>query len=459
MDATDLAFAGPGRQAELLRAGEVTARELTELSLARIRRIDPHLNAFRIVLEDQALISADQADARLRAGDDRPLLGVPVAIKDDMGVAGQPRTYGTNGVDRAQTADYEAVARLRGAGAVVVGITNVPEMTMWGFTETATNGITRNPWDPQRTPGGSSGGSAAAVAAGLVSLATASDGLGSIRIPAACCALVGLKGQRGRVPTDPLADPWHGLSVFGALTRTVADHVLVYGVLAGRTYEAALAGPPGPLRVAVSFATPRESLARLGAEARRVTEEVAEELRGLGHTVLERDPDLSSATTAASARYFVGIHDDVGTHIEHPERLEPRTRSMARFGRLVGERGLGWATRSEAAHAARALALFDDADVLLTPTLAGPPIPVGSCTGRGALRTLDAQTRWAPPYTAVWNHLGNPAISVPGGRTRDGLPLGVQLVGPPDGEERLLALAVQLEQARPWAQDRPPLAA
>jgi amidase len=459
MDATDLAFAGPGRQAELLRAGEVTARELTELCLGRIRRLDGQLNAFRVVLEEEALIAADQADARLRAGDHRPLLGVPVAIKDDMGVAGQLRTYGTNGVDRPEPADYEIVARLRSAGAVVVGITNVPEMTAWGFTETATNGITRNPWDLQRTPGGSSGGSGAAVAAGLVPVATASDGLGSIRIPAACCGLVGLKGQRGRVPTDPLVDPWHGLSVDGALTRTVADHVLVYGVLAGRSYEAALAGPPGPLRVALSFATPRESRARLDDEARRAVEEVADALRGLGHTVVERDPDLSTAATAASARYLVGIRDDVERHIQHPERLEPRTRGMARLGRLVGARGLAWAKRVEAAHAARAFALFADADVLLTPALAGPPIPVGSSTGHGALRTVDAQSRWAPPYTAVWNHLGNPALALPGGRTRDGLPLGVQLVGPPDAEERLLALAIQLEQARPWAGERPALAA
>jgi amidase len=458
MDATDLAFAGPAGQAALVRAGDVSARELVELSLRRIERLDPQLNAFRTVLADRALADADAADARHAAGDERPLLGVPVAVKDDQGVAGEVRTVGTDANEGAEPADFAVVARLRAAGAIVVGITTVPELTMWGFTESATNGVTRNPWDLRRTPGGSSGGSGAAVAAGLVATATASDGLGSIRIPAACCGLVGLKPQRGRVPTAPLDAPWHGLAVFGALTRTVADTALVAGVLADRPYVAAAARAPGRLRVALSFAVARESRAQVAPEVRQASEDVAETQRGLGHAVIERDPDLGTAGLAASARYLGGIRDDVAA-LPHPERLEPRTRTMARLGRLAGDRALRWARASEPAHAARVNAIFADVDVVLTPTLAGPPIPVGSATGRGALRTLDAQARWAPPFTAVWNHVGNPAISLPAGWTPDGLPLAVQLVGPPDGEERLLALASQLEAARPWAERRPGLAA
>jgi amidase len=266
MDAADLAFAGPARQAELVRSREVSPRELVELSLHRIERIDPDLNAFRVVLAERALLEADQAGARAGAGDDRPLLGVPVAVKDDLGVAGVVRTMGTNAAGDAEPADYEAVARLRAAGAIVVGITNVPELVQWGFTETPTNGITRNPWDRQRTPGGSSGGSGAAVAAGLVPFATASDGAGSIRIPAALNGLVGLKPQRGRVPTAPLVDPWRGLSVFGALTRTVADCALVYEVLARRPYVAAAQQDPGRLRIAVSTKVPPGVLAKVDPE-------------------------------------------------------------------------------------------------------------------------------------------------------------------------------------------------
>ncbi len=456
MDAIDLAFAGPARQAELVRTGEVSARELVELALRRIERLDPQLNAFRTVLADRALAEAEVVGP----GDPRPLAGVPVAIKDDQGVAGEVRTFGTDAAGGPEPADYEVVARLRGAGAIVVGITNVPELTMWGFTESATNGITRNPWDRGRTPGGSSGGSGAAVAAGLVAAATASDGLGSIRIPASCCGLVGLKPQRGRVPTAPLDQPWHGLSVFGVLTRTVADSALLYDVLApGHGFADAVAASEGaaPLRVALSFAVARESRAQVAPEVRRATEDVAAALRELGHAVVERDPDLGTSAMGASARYLVGIRDDAAG-MAHPERLERRTKQMAGLGRVAGDRGVAWARRSEPEHAARVNAIFGEVDVLLTPTLAGPPIPVGAHAGQSALRTMDGQARWAPPFTAVWNHVGNPALSVPGGWTADGLPIGVQLVGPPDGEARLLALAAQLERARPWADRRPALA-
>jgi len=313
MDAADLAFAGPAAQADLVRRREVSPRELVELALRRIERLDPPLNAFRLVLAERALAEADQAAARVGAGDDRPLLGVPVAIKDDQGVAGVTRTIGTNATgDVPERGDFAVVARLRAAGAVVVGITTVPELVMWGFTETATYGITRNPWDRQRTPGGSSGGSGAAVAAGLVPLATASDGLGSIRIPAAVCGLVGLKPQRGRVPVEPLDDPWRGMSVFGALTRTVGDCALAYEVLSGRPYVAAAAREPGRLRVAISTKVPPAVLARVDPEVRRAVEDTGELLRSLGHDVIERDPDYGFAVTRAAARYLRGISDDAG---------------------------------------------------------------------------------------------------------------------------------------------------
>src|SRR5436305_7597749 len=189
----DLAFAGVARQAALVRGGAVSPRELVEIALERIGRLDRQLNAFRIVFDERALLEADQAGGRARGGDDRPLLGVPIAVKDDMAVAGTPRVRGSNAHGEPEPEDCELVRRLRAAGAIVLGVTRAPELTLWPFTETAHGGCTRNPWSLGHTPGGSSGGSAAAVAAALVPAATASDGAGSIRIPAACCGLLGLQ--------------------------------------------------------------------------------------------------------------------------------------------------------------------------------------------------------------------------------------------------------------------------
>src|SRR5438477_3569064 len=226
MDASELAYAGIARQAELIAAGELSARELVQVYLDRIGRYDWRLNAFRVVLAERARLQADQADARRGAGETRALLGVPIAVKDDIDVAGEVTAWGTNAHGAPAQADAEVVRRLREAGAVIIGKTNVPELTIWPFTESATFGVTRNPWDRQRAPGGSSGGSAAAVAAGLVGAALGSDGAGSIRIPSAWCGLFGLKPQRDRVPVAPKRAPWHGLSVNGVLTRSVADTAL-----------------------------------------------------------------------------------------------------------------------------------------------------------------------------------------------------------------------------------------
>jgi amidase len=210
VDAANLAFAGIARQAELIRAGALSPVELVELYLARIERLDPALNAYRVVFAERALAEARQAEGRRGSGDERPLLGVPVAIKDDVDVAGELTARGSNAHGGPAERDAEVVRLLRGAGAIVIGKTNVPELEQWPFTESVTFGVTRNPWDPRRTPGGSSGGSAAAVAAGLAGAALGSDGAGSIRIPAACCGLFGLKPQRGRIPHPagwPAASP------------------------------------------------------------------------------------------------------------------------------------------------------------------------------------------------------------------------------------------------------------
>ncbi|HEX5910790.1 MAG TPA: amidase family protein, partial [Thermoleophilaceae bacterium] len=217
---TDVAFAGAARQAELIASGELSSRELVELYLGRIERIDPQVNAYRTVMADRALTEADQADRRRAGGDERPLLGVPVAIKDTTDVAGEVSTQGTAAHGGPAAEDAELVRRLRAAGAVIIGKTNLPELAIIGATESPNWGVTRNPWDLDRTPGGSSGGSAAAVAAGLAALAHATDGAGSIRIPAACCGLFGLKPSRGRVSFAPGGEGWAGASIQHAVTRS-----------------------------------------------------------------------------------------------------------------------------------------------------------------------------------------------------------------------------------------------
>ncbi len=468
MEPAELAYAGIARQAELIAAGEVSSRELVELYLRRIAAHEPQLNAFRIVLAERALLEADQADSRRSAGDVRPLLGVPIAVKDDIAVAGEPTCYGTNAHGGPAGADAEVVRRLRQAGAVVIGKTNVPELTIWPFTETATFGATRNPWDLQRAPGGSSGGSAAAVAAGLVGAALGSDGAGSIRIPAAWCGLFGLKPQRGRVSMAPKARSWHGLAVNGVLTRRVGDTALFHDVASGAveidadrvaappvSFATAATTPPGRLRIAYSRALPFGVIARIDPSVMAAFEETVELLRSLGHQLEECDPEYGKDTLpAVTVRYLRGIHDDAQA-MPHPERLERRTRGMARLGGLIPPAVLDRALSGEAALTSRLNRLFDDHDVLITPATAALAPAIGKLEGRGALWSLNAVAGWVP-FNGVWNVTGQPAASVPAGMTPDGLPSSVQIVGRPADELTLLSLAGQLEAERPWAEQRPP---
>ncbi len=379
-----------------------------------------------------------------------------------MDVAGEITAQGTVAGPAPARADSEIVRRLLDAGAIVVGKTHVPELTIWPFTESATWGVTRNPWDPGRTPGGSSGGSASAVAAGLVPAATASDGLGSIRIPAACCGLFGLKAQKGRVPIGPrTADAWHGLVHYGTVTRSVRDTALLLDAVADRpswgSFSDAAARRPGALRIALSLRVPPPLMASLDDRVRDGALETAELLRGLGHTVVERDPDYDAAALARGlSRYLRGILDEVAAH-ERPERLERRTRGMARLGRLTPARVVARSRAEEPQVTRRIGRLWDDFDVLLTPVLAALPLEVGAFEGRGALWTFNGAGRFVP-YPGIWNLTGQPAASVPAGFTAGGVPLAVQLVARPGDEATLLSLSAQIEAERPWADRRPALA-
>jgi len=458
---SDVAWAGVASQAELVRRREVSSRELVELSLARIERLDGELNAFGAVYPERALAEADAADRRRTAGEELPLLGVPVAVKDEMDIAGEITSRGTGAIATAATEDSEVVRRLRRAGAVIVGKTTMPEIGLWPFTESVTWGITRNPWDVERTPGGSSGGSAAAVAAGLVPAALAADGAGSIRIPAACCGLFGLKPQLDRVPRAPHdADGSHWI-VFGALTRSVLDSALMLDVLADSDAGAAASfvdaarAEPGALRIGVSASFPRGTLGRLAPDVARALDDTAALLRSLGHLVVERDiPFGFKDVPVILGLLFRGMHDFIG-EIERQERLERRTRAMARPGALVPDGTLARLRERERGLAARLGRVFDDCDVLMTPVLASRAVRAGLMEGRGATVTYLWAAGWVP-FNVLWNSTGQPAASVPAGFTDDGLPLAVQLVGRPRDEATLLSLAAQLEAARPWAQRRPP---
>ncbi len=464
----DIAFAGAARQAEMVRAGEVSPTELVRLYLERIERLDPRLNSFRVVFAERALLEAEQAEARIKGGDECPLLGVPIAIKDEVDVAGEINTHGTDAFTEPAKADSEMVRRLREAGAIVLGLTLLPEMAICGFTESATYGVTRNPWDPQRSPAGSSGGSAAAVAAGLVPIASAGDGGGSIRLPAASCGLFGLKPQRGRVSLAPVLEGWHGLAVNGCISRTVLDTALWLDITSGGSEEPGAPPPPdrpfvesakaapGKLRVAWSTLAPRAVAPPTVSEVvKAAVADTAGLLGSLGHEVVQRDPEWGGVGNNITPRFLRGVSDTVA-EVPHPERLERRTRGFGRLGSLLPDAAYERAMRGREVDARRINAIFDTHDVLMTPAMGGTAIPIRRWEGRSALHTVLGMSRFYP-YCVPWNHLGNPAMAVPAGFAADGMPLSVQIIGRPGDEATLLSLAAQLEAERPWADKRPPI--
>ncbi|MCL8025677.1 amidase [Nocardioides bruguierae] len=439
--------------------GEVTAAAVTEAALVRAGRAG-HLNAISVLLAEQARAEATGRDAALAAGETPgPLHGVPVVIKEEIDTAGQVTTFGGDGNSTPAPADAEVVRRLREAGAVILARTTMPEFGAWPFTESVARGITRNPWNPRRTPGGSSGGTAALVAAGVVPVGMGGDGGGSIRIPSAACGLFGLKPQRGRVSTAPHEHLWWALGTAGPLARTVADSALVYDVVRGHTevdrfragevgsFVEAAAREPGRLRIGWSTAPVTKGVRPDPAHVRAVTETAAV-LAELGHDVREVDPGYPDPTLAFVPQFFAGIRSEAAG-VEHPERLERRTRATVRLGAWVRPGVREWAIRRGEEVSRRANAVFEQVDVLLTPTVAHRPREVGVLDGVGPLRASLASTP-SIAYAALWNVAGNPAASVPTGLGADGLPLAVQLVGPTDGEPVLLSLAAQLERARPW---------
>lgn len=438
----------------MVRSGTVRARDLVEATLGRIEQLDGTINAYRVVMTDSALATADRIDALTEADRiDLPLAGVPVAIKDDTDVAGQTTAWGSGAERGICEQDAEVVARLRAAGAVIVGKTNVPELTLWPWTASERWGVTRNPWNTDHTPGGSSGGSAAAVCTGMAAVALGSDGGGSIRYPAGLTGLVGVKPQRDRVPVGPEhLSGWHGLLVLGPLTRTVRDAALFLDVVApdhdGTRFVDALSRRSPRLRIAVSTNPPPGTQVSLSEAGRGAVDAAATLLSGLGHDVFEADIDYGfSSLWNSTVRLLRGVHDDVAAMPDRSD-LERRTRAIARLGSLLPSGSLRRALGREEEIAAAINAVFDRADVVLTPLCASPAPRIDECPARGAMRSLRKATTSA--WLVPWNVTGQPGIAVPIGADDRGLPTAVHLAGRPSDEATLLALAGDIEASRPF---------
>jgi amidase len=431
--------------AAAVRSGTLTARRAVEDALTRIENADGKLGAYQEVRVFAALREADAVDARPDRGT-LPLAGVPIAVKDNVPVTGEPMRSGSAGSDPApRQTDHEVVRRLRAAGAIVVGLTRVPELCVFGATDSSF-GVTHNPWDLTRTPGGSSGGSAAAVASGTVPLAHGNDGMGSIRIPSACCGLVGIKPGFGVVPAGLGNGSWFDMAENGPLATTVEDAALGLSVMADRPGLASVAAT-GALRIALSTRVPL-ALTPLDKHWAAAARESADLLRSAGHTVTEADPPYGQTLALSEmVRWFAGTELDARLLADRSQ-MAMSIRRHAALGRaamavkLPREKGRqNWQKRAER--------FFAEYDVLVTPALAQPPIAAKAWSGRGWLANVLANARYAP-FCAPWNLAGWPAMTVPAGLAPNAVPLAVQLVGKPGAESQLLSVAAQLEQLRPW---------
>jgi amidase len=459
---TELVGRGALEQAALVRSGEVSARKLVEASLAAIERGNPELNAFVHVCAERALAEADA----ILPGDPRPLCGVPIGIKDLFSATeGLPTTHGSRAFgDWIADHDTAHVRRLREAGAIVVGKTNTPELGLRPVTENERFGITRNPRRPDLSAGGSSGGSAAAVGGGLVSLADGSDLGGSIRIPAACCGVVGLKPSAGRVSIGPdYGDIAAGMPADGVLARSVLDAAAALDVIAG--YEAGerrlVPDPPRPFaeaarrganKVVVHVATSAPLGIVVDEEPAAAALRAAAALAGFGHEVREHAPAWDDeGFPAAWTTFGTGTLQHVIRLLERLhgrqadlELLEPATRDW-----LVARPPVPLVDYLEAGErlwtfARRLLRAWRPDEVLVTPTLTRLPAAAGSLRAQAGV--TDDAVRYSA-LTRIWNVTGQPAISIPSRETADGAPIGVQIVGPPAGDALVLAVAAQLEGA------------
>ncbi len=455
----ELAFLSATEQAELVRRGEVTPTELVDAYLERIERLDPELNAYVTVCADEARAAA--------AGDlpNGPFRGVPLPIKDLHETAGIRTTYSSRAyADYVPDFDAAVVRRLKDAGFVVLGKTNTPELGITAVTESELNGACRNPWDLSRTPGGSSGGAAAAVSAGLAPAAHGSDGGGSIRIPCSCCGLYGIKPARGRVSPAPYGG-LEGFSTSGPIARTVLDAASMLDVMAGyepgdpwwapppeRPFAEEVGRDPGRLQIAMTTVPPLE--APVAPECVAAVEDAASLLAELGHTVEEANPPWG----ADLFRLFMQVWQ-VGPALQpHPAELfEPMNRALIESAAATNAVDYVRATVQLRAVSRQIVGFLEPYDLLLTPTLAQLPPPIGAVIVEDDPWESFRRAGRFTAFTQAANITGQPAVSVPLSWSEEGLPIGIQLVGRPADEATLVRVSAQLEQARPWRDRRPPV--
>ena len=474
MTDSDLMFRPATELASMVRSGEISSRELVETSLARIEELNPKLNAFVEIDGERALATAD----RIKPGDERPFAGVPIAIKNNRPVSGLKITIGCSLMgDYVADYDHSVVRRFKDAGFVIVGTTTLPEYGILPTSEARLFGATHNPWDLDRTPGGSSGGAAAAVASGMVPVAHGNDGGGSIRIPAACCGLVGLKPTRGRISAAPeLGDS--SLGIDGVLSRNVADTAAILDVLEGyvpgdatwapppsEPFALASTREPGKLRIATTTLPPVMDAVVDPVCAQGVAD-AAELLRSLGHEVEEVDPpwqipgvsDLFGAVFSIHVALQIVYSGMLGGHEPTADDMEPMSWAIYSLAQSMNAlQGKGLEIQLQA-FTRQLVEFLEPYDALLTPALAERPLPLGTLD-TAAPDPMSTFTRSGlfTPFTPVFNASGQPGISLPLYQGEDGLPLGVQIVGRPAGEGALLALASQMETASPWVDRRAPV--
>jgi amidase len=447
---------------QLIAAGDVSAREVASAFLSRIRSVDPSIRSFvTIVDEGQALAAADEAQERIKEGDASLLAGVPYALKDLTETAGVRTTFGSRlRANYVPTKDAAVARRLREAGGVLLGKTNTPEFGNRATTAFGLHPATRNPWDPSKTAGGSSGGSAAAVAACLCPFAEGSDGGGSIRIPSSCCGVVGIKPSRGRVSNAPNSNPRGGLITHGPIARTVADAALMLDVMAGFEPGDPFVAP----RPESSFlsATQQDKRAlRIGLlsksdkaidpEVAAAVQETAKTLTSLGHHVEEANVDL----TGLGPLFRVMVEaESAANEVSDPASFsDPYSAWCYERGAKLSATEYIKATEEMFRRSREIVAQSSRWDCLLTPTVTLTPQPVDTFL---AVTERVAEDDLAYiPFTYPFNITGQPGISIPLGWSREGLPIGVQLVGQPYGESVIIALAAQIERAVPWASRYP----
>ncbi|WP_026128769.1 amidase [Nocardiopsis halophila] len=461
-------------QAAAVRRRELSPVEIADHYLDRIERYGSALGAFITVTGEIAREQARNAEKRVVHDTPEalpPLLGVPVPVKDLTPVAGVRWTSGSAAfAERTADVDADVAARLRTAGTVLTGKTNTPEFGVPCYTENDVAPPARTPWDPSRSAGGSSGGAAAAVAAGLAPAAHASDGGGSIRIPASVCGLFGLKPTRGRITNAPLQPDYIGLSTSGPLARTVADAAALLDAMAGgapgdyfaappsadaRTFLDHARSEPGRLRIG-RFSAPPVPGARLAPEAADGYEEASRLLASLGHEVEEVDPPFEASLLRMFEVVWAGMAVATPVPEEDEARLRPLTRGMRAQARAASVEDYMRATGGIQAAVRRAMPRLEAYDALLCPTLAQVPAPVGHFAAEDPREEFARMSAFTP-YTSMFNVTGQPSVSVPLHWTAGGLPVGVMLTGRMGEEGLLLSLSAQLERARPWADRRPDL--